>query len=244
MKNDLHDEVSYDRLNAFVDRQLDRFEEARVLEAIQRDPDLERQACELRFAKDAVRNTYHHEALRRGAVRSRGSRDRRWLAVAAVALVGLGLGGGWLARDRAAAPSESMIAWLSRHPMAVRQVASTDRILLHVSSSSPERVSNLLDEAEGMLNAARAAHRPVAVEIVANGSGLDILRADVSQYAQRIEALHAHFPNLTLVACGLTMQRLRDQGVDVRLIPNTVVSTSALDQILKRIREGWTYVPT
>jgi intracellular sulfur oxidation DsrE/DsrF family protein len=82
------------------------------------------------------------------------------------------------------------------------------------------------------------------MEIVANGSGLDILRADVSQYAQRIEALRANYPNLTLVACGLTVQRLRDQGVVVRRIPNTVVSTSALEQIVRRIHEGWTYVPT
>src|SRR5512145_1970676 len=117
-----------------------------------------------------------------------------------------------------------MLAGWARHPAAVAgaTTASADRILLHVNSSTPERVSGLLDEAEGMLQAARAAGRPVSMEIVANGSGLDILRADVSPYVQRIETLRTTYPNLTLVACGLTVQRLRDKGVVVRLIPQTV----------------------
>jgi hypothetical protein len=151
MRTDMHQQVSHDRLNAFVDRDLDRFEEARVLDAIQRDPELVRQACELRFAKDVVRNAYLRETLRSGRDRTGVSQGGRCRAVAAVPLVAIGAGSGWMARDGMGGPSESTIAWWTRHPAALRQVASTDRVLLHVSSSAPERVSNLLDEAEDML---------------------------------------------------------------------------------------------
>jgi anti-sigma factor RsiW len=48
MNDDVRNGVSYDRLNAFVDGQLDRAEEGRLLEAIQREPALERRVSELR----------------------------------------------------------------------------------------------------------------------------------------------------------------------------------------------------
>jgi len=93
-----------------------------------------------------------------------------------------------------------------------------------------------------MLRAARETGRPVAVEIVANSTGLDVLRVDVPSQASRLLTLRADYPNLTLVACGQTIERLRAQGIAVQLLPDTAIATSALDQIVRRIREGWTYV--
>ncbi|MGE5171510.1 MAG: hypothetical protein ACM3JC_14205 [Rudaea sp.] len=244
MKSDATDGVSYDRLNALVDGELDRFEEGRVLDAIQRDPELRHMACELRLTKQLVRSAYQHERSSRSGDRSGYARGARWKAVAAFALVAVGAAAGWIghaidARDNGVAVAAGPAAMGSG-----ARTATTDRVVLHVGSSAPERVSAVLDEAETMLRLARAANRSAAVEIVANNTGLDILRSDVSPYVGRLEALRAQYPNLTLVACGLTVQRLRDRGIAVHLIPDTVVSTSALDEILKRIHEGWTYVPS
>jgi len=122
--------------------------------------------------------------------------------------------------------------------------AARDRILLHVSSSAPERVAAMLDETEGMLAAARRSGRPIAIEILANSTGLDVMRAGGSGPAARLASLRAEYPHLTLVACGQTIERLREKGVIVQLLPDTVVAASALDEVVKRIHEGWTYVRT
>jgi intracellular sulfur oxidation DsrE/DsrF family protein len=82
----------------------------------------------------------------------------------------------------------------------------------------------------------------VSVEIVANGGGLDLLREGVSAYPQRIARLRGTYPGLALVACGQTVQRLRDGGADVQLLPGTSIASSALDQVVLRMQQGWAYV--
>lgn len=78
----------------------------------------------------------------------------------------------------------------------------------------------------------------MGVEAATNGTGLDLLRIAVSRFAQRTEATRAAHLGLTLVACGQTAQKLRESGCDVRLLP----ATSALDQIVLRMQQGWAYV--
>lgn len=243
MKDDLTNDLSYDRLNALVDGELDRIEEGRVLDAIQRDPGLEQQACALRLTKDLIRHAYQHESPARGGNRNGSPRGWRWMAVAAVALVAVGIGAGWTGHAWQQR-SDDDLSRLAHRTGAATQVAATDRVVLHISSSAPERVSDMLDDAEGMFRAAREAGRPIAIEIVANQTGLNVLRVDMPGQAARLSSLRADNPNLTLVACGQTIERLRERGVVVQLLPETVVATSALDQIVKRIHEGWTYVRT
>jgi len=242
MRNDVASEISYDRLNALVDRELDPIEEGRILDAIRHDPALEQVVCELRTTKDLIRHAYQQVTPDRGRSPGGPAKSRRWLAVAAVALVAFGAGGGWLGHAWHQGGHEADFARLTRGSGAGPQVGTTDHVVLHISSSAPDRVSGMLDEAEGMLRAARETGRPVAVEIVANSTGLDVLRVDVPSQASRLLTLRADYPNLTLVACGQTIERLRAQGIAVQLLPDTAIATSALDQIVRRIREGWTYV--
>ncbi len=245
MKSDADDDVSLERLNAFVDGELDGYDVDRVLAAIQRDRALAQRVCELRLAKDMVRRAYPQASSggggKWGSETLRGS--WRGLTAAAFVLVAVGVGGGWAGHVWQQSDGEDYSS-LVRTAGAVVQAASTDRVLLHVSSSAPERVAAMLDETEGMLAAARRAGRPLAVEVLANSTGIDVLRADGSAAATRLAALHTEYPNLTLMACAQTIERLREKGVTVRLIPQAEVATTALDEVVKRIHEGWTYVRT
>ena len=80
------------------------------------------------------------------------------------------------------------------------------------------------------------------VEIVANQTGLDILRAGKSPYAKRLEKLRATYPNLTYIACHQTADRLRENGVAVKLLPGVHYAPTALDEIVKRMQQGWVYI--
>lgn len=122
--------------------------------------------------------------------------------------------------------------------------ADAVHVILHVGTAAVARSPAVLDRAEGILETGRASGRSLAVEIVANGGGLELLIENTSAQAARLRALRAAYPELVHVACGQTVQRLRESGADVRLLPGTVTASSALDQIVLRMQQGWTYLRT
>jgi intracellular sulfur oxidation DsrE/DsrF family protein len=164
--------------------------------------------------------------------------------VAALALVGVGLGAGWTGHAWQQRGGDAELPPIAHRVSAGALAAAADKIVVHFSSSAPDRVSEMLDDVEGLLRAARDSNRPIAVEILANNTGLDLLRADVAGPSERLASLRAENPNLTLVACRQTIERLRERGVVVQLLPETAVATSALDEVVTRIHEGWTYIRT
>jgi len=226
------DEVSLEMRNAFVDGQLDAVEWTALLERIGEDAALRQDICELRAAKDMVRSAY---AGVTPGVRQR-LRARGWRGWGIAALLVACVAAGWTGHaliGTAALPGQGVAA--------LRDVAA-DRILVHVSSGSRETLGTALDEVEDLLRGARAAGRRVEVEIVANSTGLDLLRVDASPYLARVATLRKEYPNLTFFACNQTIERLRERGVAVELLPGVHVAPSALDQVVKRLQGGWVYI--
>jgi uncharacterized protein len=220
-------EVSQEMHNAFVDGQLDAADWTALVERMGNDEALRRRVCELRTLKDMVKGAYADARPRRAAP---AAERRGWARVAGLALV-FALAG-WLAHDAT-----------ERGRAAVeRQAFAASGLLVHVASSRGEVVDTALQEVEDYLRDARAAGRKVKVEIVANQTGLDILRSDTSAYAKRLERLHAAYPNLTFIACNQTADRLREKGVAVKLLPGVHYVTTALDEIVKRMQQGWVYI--
>jgi len=228
-------QVSREMQNAFVDGQLDAADWTAMVERIGTDETLRRQVCELRTVKDMLRGAYADAHPRSFA---RASNRWSWARVAGFAL--LFAAAGWLAHAGIQGHGE-VAAIMARSGVDLRGVAA-DRILVHVASSRGEVVDTALQEVEDYLQEAHAAGRKVRVEIVANNTGMDILRADTSAYAKRLERLRAVYPNLTYIACNQTADRLREQGVAVRLLPGVHVAPTALDEIVKRMQQGWVYI--
>ncbi len=229
--------ISEEMQNAFVDGELDAAEWARVAEAMGRDETLRRTLCELRMTKELVQGAYASlpSAPRRAVRRARN--NARW-AIAASMLFALG---GWFSH-----------AWWTKAPeldpasayTLGRFAATMDQnlVLVHVSNGERESLGRALDEVEDLLRAARESGRSIRIEIVANRHGIDLLRAGVSPHEARVTALRARYANLELVACGQTMQRLGERGERINLLPGIEVAPSALDEVVRRLQEGWVYV--
>ncbi len=228
--------VSEEMQNAFVDGELDPVEWERVAERIGRDPKLREEVAVLRCVKDLVR----HACAVPPAQPSRAPRAERLARrLAAAAIVMLAAGLGWMGHSWWSGEGpDPASAYVLREAGGLDR----DRVLVHVSSGERETLGRALDEVEDLLRTARDAKRTVRVEIVANRGGIDLVRAGVSQYASRIAALRAAYPDLALVACGQTLRRLRARGQSVELLPGTVVATSALDEVVARLHDGWVYV--
>jgi len=228
-------EVSREMQSAFVDGQLDAAEWAAMLDQIGADPTLRREICELRATKDMVRSAYAGLTPARRARVPAG----RWRGWGLAALLVAGIAMGWAAHALIGSGGGGDLA--GRGASALHGI-SADRILVHVSSGSRETLATALDEVEDLLRSARSAGRKIEVEIVANSSGLDLLRVNASPYLARVAALRREYPNLSFVACHQTIERLREKGVAVELLPGVQVAPSALDQVVKRLQRGWVYI--
>lgn len=223
-------EVSDEQLNAFIDDELDVGDRDRILADIASDRELAQRACALRLTKEQVRHAYAQVPTPARRISGRTP----WRALATVAMVCAAAFAGWFGHERMN-PPEATLETSAR-------LGDTTRIVLHVASADAQLGAVALTEAENLLRTARESGQPIAVELVANAGGLDLLRADTSPYVQRIAQLRAENTNFTLVACGNTVQRLQEKGIHVRLLPGTLVASSALDQIVTRLKQGWSYI--
>lgn len=115
--------------------------------------------------------------------------------------------------------------------------------MFHLNSSDQSAAGELLDEVERMLLIYRADERPLRVEIVSHGVGLALLRERLSLYKARVRELAGTFENLTFVVCLNTMERLRvEHGIEVQLVPEAELTRSGVSHVVRRQREGWSYI--
>jgi intracellular sulfur oxidation DsrE/DsrF family protein len=230
-------------LDAFVDGELAADERAQALTRLEMDATFKAEACELRTLKERVKGAYAEVPLTPEIFSHRSPRLRSGFsqALAAGLLLVLGVGSGWLAHDfSTASPKFDRLAALpdAYQAIALSERIDRDKIILHLDSGDTGRLGNALDLADKLL-----AKQPNArIELVVNSYGLDLLRADVTPLARRIEAMARRHANLSFVACGQTVARLRRDGVKVALLPVAHTASSAINEIMTRMGQGWVYV--
>lgn len=238
----MNDPVSPEWVNAFMDGELTADERERALARLETDADFRALACEARTLKEQVRAAYADfpAPARRRPV---GAGHSAWpTALAAGLVLALGAGGGWMMRGALDdSPRIDRLAGLPSgyQPISLAAHIDPDKVLLHLDSSDPYRLSATLDLAEKMLDARKGRGE---LAIVVNTYGLNLLRQDTSLEQARIQRLAHQHPNLSFIACGQTIARLQREGVKVVLLPEASVASSAINEILSRMQKGWVYV--
>lgn len=227
-------EISDELLNAFADNELDGVEKADLLECIAADEKLRAKVCETWHLKELVRSA-HPLA---GKADSK-KKSKRWhmlgLPLAACLLLMVGAGSGWLAHDRA---DENGISGAELRTIQ----AKGGRVLLHLVSGEPVEIDKALRKAEVLAATHDITGGPVQVELVVNGTGIKMLQSGNVPVATRIATMREHHHNIRLVACNETMNRMRERGVDITLLPNVDIVPSAIEEIAARIDQGWRYM--
>ncbi len=237
-------EISQEQLNAFIDGELDLIEKDRLFAALEGNPELAHQLCTLRAVKEMVRHGYAEPPSAHRNKRPRQFAMSHYLATGMVLVLGLAIG--WLGRDWNSPPRLAQLT--QNHAAMLRPISlagvkpDTRKIILHVDSDQPVKLKTLLDDVDYLLQHQTAGGRPVRIEVIANNYGLDLLRADVTPYAARIDELARQHTNISFVACGQTVRRLTKEGVKVELLPQARVAPTAIGQIINRLQHGWTYI--
>jgi intracellular sulfur oxidation DsrE/DsrF family protein len=113
------------------------------------------------------------------------------------------------------------------------------RIVLHLDESKPERFRAVLDYAEQFLR--QHGESDAQVEVVANADGIDLVTSGVSPHRARVRAMMQQHPNLHFIACANSIRQLRERGLDALMLADVHSSSTALDHIVARLRDGWRY---
>ncbi|MEK6771595.1 MAG: hypothetical protein AABY62_08160 [Pseudomonadota bacterium] len=255
--DDRRREFSAEHLNAFVDEQLAPEEKSRLLLSLNSNEALSREVCELRKVRDLVRLAYPEPSavgLRDGRHGRRSGFSASALA-ATLATLTFGMMLGWFLHTRVADIDQVSQDNIPDATAAGRHLAgkpvvtlaatthNPPRIILHVTESDPKQLAEMMNDLEGLLRHYKAQNQSVRVEVVTNGDGLALLRADVTPYARRIARLQEQYDNLSFVACQNTLDRLtKEKGITARLLPGVVIIDSGVAQLMRRQNQGWAYI--
>ncbi len=218
-------------LSAYIDGELDAGTQNALLEAMAHDKSLSEEVCRLRRTRDWMRSGFGSaEPPQRALPKARAHwpRLRSGLAASLMALA-IGVGGGLL----------GYVCAEREHPAGMAQATDPNRIVLHIGDSDPKHFGVLLDYTEKFLNEHR--NDGVKVEVVANAGGLDLLRVHGSAYEARVRAINEKYDNVQFIACMNAIRNLEKAGIDADLIQDVHTGETAVDHIVKRLREGWTY---
>ncbi len=216
-------------LNALADGELDSKRSESLLAAMEHDPRLQAELCEVHRIKDLVRHAYPLEADTPATT----SRRLGWgsgLAAAVLLLVG-GFAGGWLLAPRLpAAPGFAM----------TRANADPNRVILYLGESSPAKFRKTLGKAEQLLQRYRDTN--IRVTIVASAGGVDLLRAATTPFGDEIRQLARRYDSLQFVACNNTIYRMKQEGKQVALLDEADTAPSAVAYVVDHLRNGWRYI--
>lgn len=236
-------------LNAFVDDQLAPEEKSRVYPVINSDKALNQRVCELRKTRDLVQLAYKNPPAAQPA-HEQPVRRRLSSNIAAGLILAVGVALGWTLRDNgvtgepAARVAGNETARRAAEPgNGATTHAGEMKIVLHLNKGGSDSMRDVLDEAENVIKFYRAQKQAARVEVITNGDGLNLLRADKSPFAQRIARMQKQYDNLVFAACQNTIDRLkREQGIQAQLVPEAIVIDSGVAQIILLQQQGWAYI--
>ena len=231
-------------LNSFVDNELGLEEKNELFGSIEQDEALKARVCELRGLKEMLRHAYQQPGYVNADSLPKRRDWSRYAQTLAASLFLLLLGGifGWNISEKHDATKYHKVLSLFQIIQNNDIKQEPGKIIVQVSDANPLRLKTALDETESLLKSYRQTGQNLKMEIIANGGGLDLLRSDVTQYKERISMLQKEYPNLDVVGCNQSITELQKKGIAVKLLPNIRVASSALDEINRRLQQGWDYV--
>lgn len=245
MKQEVSDEI----LGAYVDDELACSEKRIIADKIKSDPELESRVQALLSLKTSLKNAYADSTLNQRSEKPDLSNKASKLifkqSIAASFILTCGLIVGAMINLSGNTPGQLVTAKAddTLFGIKVKPVSQqTDKILLHISSADLDKLDFLLTKTEQLLTNSRNSEYPLSIEVIANSRGIDLLRKTKTPYAQRIQELQNQYSNLQFIACKNTIRRLKQAGQTVQMINGVKADQPALDTIINRMDQGWTYI--
>jgi len=237
---------SDEMISAYADGELQGSEKAEFENALQVDVPLRQALDDVLILKLQLKDAY--KGVEPVASPQPAVTNYRFVAYMAFLIVAFG--GGWISSDLMHAPGQ-VVGSASGQTSGIEQMGAlvngvagkTGKYILHIGQRDNARFRKTLDEAEALMALYKNNPQGIELEIIANAGGLDLFREGATPYAERVKKISIMYPNIKFIACANAIERLRERGIEPDLI-NVVHhgSTTAIDQVVKRVNEGWTYI--
>ena len=119
----------------------------------------------------------------------------------------------------------------------------THRLALHVDQNDPDVMKLALNNARNVYDLYKERGEEVAIEIIAYGQGLHMLRDDTSPVKEEIRELRKNVPQVAFGACDNTKAAMeRREGKPVPIIAEATIVPSGVVRLVELQEEGYAYV--
>lgn len=228
--------LSKEMLQAFVDQQFSSDERREILQQLQQDKALADEVCELQRLKSLVKEAYLEPPQARPRQPAQpGNFKNLTLVAAAVLIFMLGALSHMLFHSGVGLESFK----LAEHSNAAQQ---DSRVLVHISSNNLQNSRNTLFEIANLLRDYDKEGRQIKVQVVANGSGLEMLSLD-SPVGDLIINLMRNHDNIEFSACNNTIKSLQqEKSQTLALLPGVQVIDSGVVKVIQLQQQGWSYI--
>ena len=239
-------DITEDKLNLFIDEQLDSDEMNEIHEALLDDKELREQVCQLKAVRELVGYAYSEVPPSRFEIREQKNMNSIFAkAIAASVTLVVGVLLGWSTYQYSpnaiqAISAENTFQYVANH---VKVEHGKRKIILHIDSSDLQVVNAALNEADQLLATYRQANTPMELDIITNKAGINILRPGMSPYITRIKQLIDNNDEVAIYACNRSIAKaLKKEGVKIVLMPGVTKDKSARELIPERLEKGWVYI--
>ncbi|TVP81538.1 anti-sigma factor [Thioalkalivibrio sp.] len=238
-------------LNAFVDGEFSSEDRLLTLKSIAASENLSREVCDMYQLKELVNMAYSQGSIpdpKRRPLRKRGRLGGGLIAIAA-SVVALALGTvAVLEVSREQSVDLQQVALVSQERDSaaggeIAPVTDVRRVLFHVTDVDLRDAEALFDDIEHMFETAWLNDEQLQVQMVLHGTGMDLVRADLAPFPNRIRDLVHTYDGLRVTACGQSRARHeREEGRPVQLLPWVEEVESGVREAAQKQQEGWTYI--
>lgn len=150
-----------------------------------------------------------------------------------------------LSRRGAGAAVSGLLSAACLAAAGIAQTAAPPRhkLAIQVTQNDKAQMELALNNAKNVIDHYKSRGETVAVEIVAYGPGLHMLRADTSPVRDRIAPMSLENPNLRFTACGNTLaNQSKAEGKEVPLMSEATVTPSGVVRLMELQAQGYAYI--
>lgn len=117
------------------------------------------------------------------------------------------------------------------------------KLALHVSEGKERAMMAALSNAVNAYRYFEEAGETVAIEIVTNGAGIQMLIREHSPVGQRIADVAEQFPKIRFSVCQNTLERMGEaQGTIPQLLPEARTVPAGIARLMELQGKGYAYV--
>ena len=229
---------SAEMISAYADGELQGSEKTEFEDVLQYDTELQQSLNDLCGLKTQLKHTYQN--IEPPARLQYSTGNYRYAAYAVFFMLTFSIG--WFSSDAMHSTNSHLVQENVMSPGLQVIAEQPGKYILHISVRDKTKFKQTLDQAEMLMANYQNEDQNIQLEIIANAGGLDLFREDVSPYAQRVKQLRDEYPNIKFIACSNAIERLREKGVEPNLINAVHQGATAIDQVVKRIHQGWSYI--